>query len=379
MSPIVKNPGFRVHEPPFHSRIIDLIIDIEHLRRKEVHPTTHPYYYNQFRNIFHDLDAMGSARIDGNKTSISKYLEAKEDDPETKGRKTLEIDKVAEAMHFIDENLNETAIFQGFFTELHRMIREGITNQSSQYAGKFRRQEGRPEIPGNHAPSAHLIETYIEKLVTYISKKGSPKYDSIKAAYAHFEYLWIHPFREANGLTARILTYTMLLKTGFPGAHNRIINPTYAFCRDPEKYIELLRKADSGEEKDQFAWFEFALEGLRDDLDRMDQLTDYQVVKEKILIPAFKHPMFDRIFSDQDRLIIDIAIEKQIFQAADIRLIFPQKNAAEISKTIRWFREKEWITGLDENARKYVINFQNKYLIKYIISKLEKAGFIPFI
>ncbi len=371
--------GFRLPEPAFDSRITDLVIELECLRNKEVVPTTEAYYYDQFRTIFHDLDAMGSSRVDGNKTGLSKFLESRDDDQEAKGRKTLEIEKVAEAMRLIDENLKETIIFQGFFTELHRILREGITNQSSQYAGKYRRNEARPGIAPNHAPPYHLVETYLDKLIALIGKKESPKYDAIKAAYTHQRYLWVHPFREANGLSARVLTYVMLLKMGFQGAHNRIINPSYSFCHDPEKYLKLIRKADTDREKDMLDWIEFALTGLRDDLRRMDRLADYQVVKEEVLIPAFKHPMFDRVFSDHDRLIIDVAIEKQIFQAGDIRLLFPQKNASEISKMLKWLKEKEWIVPLDENSRKYAINFHNKYLVKFIVSKLEKAGFIPFI
>ena len=111
---------FQVPEPLFNSKITDLVIDIEYLRRKETIVTTDPFIYNQLRKIFLDLDAMGSARVDGNKTGLSKFFEAKEDDPESKGRKTLEIDKVSEAMLFLDKNMDSTIFYQGFFPEIHQ-------------------------------------------------------------------------------------------------------------------------------------------------------------------------------------------------------------------------------------------------------------------
>ncbi|MFA6483497.1 MAG: hypothetical protein WCW62_13020, partial [Bacteroidales bacterium] len=152
----------------------------------------------------------------------------------------------------------------------------------------------------------------------------------------------------------------------------------FSFCWDPEKYLKLMRRADSEKEKDVFAYIEFALEGLRDDMARMDRLLNYDVIREDILRPAFKHPLFDRVFSEQDRLIIELAMDKQVFQAGDVRLFFPQKHPTEISKMIKWLRDKEMIIGIDENARKYAINLENKYLVKLVVGKLERAGFIPF-
>jgi Fic family protein len=373
-----KTSAFRSPEPLFSSRVTDLVIELEHLRREEKQVTTDPFIYNQFRQIFRDLDAMSSARIDGNKTGLSKYFEAKDDEPEAKGRKAIEIDKVSEAMKLIDSNFDELHIFQGFITELHRIIRDGITNESSRFAGKFRHGPARPDVPGNTSPQFHLVETYLDKLISYINKKDHWKYDAIKSAMVHQKFLWIHPFREANGLMARILTYIILKKQGFNSRHDRIINPAFICASDPDKYIRLLRKADSEKEKEVNDYLEFFLDGLRQDIIRMDKLFDYQVIKDEILIPAFKHPLFDRVFSDQDRLIINVAIEKQLFQAADIRLLFPQKHPTEISRMLKWLRDKDMIINTDENARKYAINLENKYLVKFIVGKLERAGFIPF-
>ena len=84
--------GFQLPEPEFRSRLTDLIIELEFLRKSQVATSTDPSLYKQLREIFRDMDSVASTRIDGNKTGLSKFLEAKEEEEDVKGRKTIEID-----------------------------------------------------------------------------------------------------------------------------------------------------------------------------------------------------------------------------------------------------------------------------------------------
>lgn len=378
MSPRISKMGFKLLTPDFNSPVIDLIMDLEFLKRREIRSTTDPKIYQQLREIFRDMDAIGSARIDGNKTGLSKFLESKKEEPETKGNKTIEIDKISDAYKIVEENFRNTTFFQGFFVELHKLLRDGLTKDSTRTAGKFRVDlNGENQIPLK-SPESHLVEPYLSTLVGLINKKSPPKYDVLNIAFTHHKLLWIHPFREANGLLSRLFSYFMLLKNGFNGTSNRIINPSFGLASNPEKYLYYLKKADSGLDKDILNWYQFALTGLRDDMSRIDLLHDFKYLKEEIIKPALNHPLFERLFNDQDRLIMDIAVEKQVFQASDIRVYFPSKHPSEISKMLKWLKEKELIFTLEDNTRKYAVNLQNKYLIKQIIAKLDKKGFLPF-
>ena len=378
MSPRVKSKGFKLPVPDFSSPVTDYVMDLEYLRRHRPMTSTDPILYRQLSGVFKDLDAVASARIDGNKTGLSKFLEAKEEDPEIKGRKTIEIDKIAQALQFIDDNLNTIVFYSGFLTELHKLIREDLTKESSRNAGKFRRgtddEIQRPDL----APESHQIDIYNDSLITLINKEYSSKFDAIKTMLVHQKFLWIHPFREANGHISRLLSYTMLKRYGFDGSHGRIINSAMGICPDIQQYLFYLKKADSNNDKAIMDWLAFSLKGLRDNLVRMDQLYDYTYLKDEIINPALKHPLFDRLFTDQDRLIMGIAVDKQVFQAADIRTFFPQKHPTEISKMLRWLKDKELIINLEDNSRKYAVNLRNKYLVKLIVARLDKNGFLPF-
>ena len=367
-----------MYEPQFNSMITDYVIDLEFLRRQSQETSTEPILYDQFRRIFRDLDALASARIDGNKTGLSKYLEAKEEADETKGHKTTEIDKISHSIEFIDNHIQETVFYSGLFTKLHHLIRDDITKESTRNSGKYRRGAKEESACPATAPPHHLIPTYIDNLIAFINKGSHSKYDAIKTMLVHQKFLWIHPFRESNGLLSRLITYTMLKKAGYDGINNRIVNASMSVCPDIPQYLHFLKKADSGSDKDIRDWLCFSLKGFRDNQDKLMQLLDYDFVKEHIIMPALKHPLFDRLFTDQDRLIMDIAVEKQVFQAADIRMFFPQKHASEISKMLRWLKDKELLINLEDNSRKYAVNLNNKHLVKPIIAKLDKNGFLPF-
>ena len=70
MSAIFKPYDLTLIKPDFDSPLTDLIIELEHLRKKDLGGSTHPEVFFQLRNIFHWLESMGSARIEGNNTTI---------------------------------------------------------------------------------------------------------------------------------------------------------------------------------------------------------------------------------------------------------------------------------------------------------------------
>ncbi|MGV0928494.1 hypothetical protein ACTS9K_15180 [Empedobacter sp. ULE_I145] len=79
-------------QPDFDSPLTDLIIELEHLRKKDLGGSTHPAVFFQLKSIFHWLESMGSARIEGNNTTIAEYVETKIDDsPRALTSKLLEI------------------------------------------------------------------------------------------------------------------------------------------------------------------------------------------------------------------------------------------------------------------------------------------------
>jgi len=70
---VFKHYDLELKEPPFGSSLTDLIIDLNHLRKKQLGGTTPARVFFQLKGIFHMLESIGSARIEGNNTTLLEY------------------------------------------------------------------------------------------------------------------------------------------------------------------------------------------------------------------------------------------------------------------------------------------------------------------
>jgi len=70
----------KLTEPSFRSPLTDLIIELDYLRKKRFGGSTHPMVFLQLKHIFHTLESIGSARIEGNNTTLAEFIETKLED-----------------------------------------------------------------------------------------------------------------------------------------------------------------------------------------------------------------------------------------------------------------------------------------------------------
>ncbi len=63
--------------PAFDSPLVDVLTELEYLRRLQLGGTTPPQVFFQLKTIFHMLESLGSARIEGNHTTLADYVESK--------------------------------------------------------------------------------------------------------------------------------------------------------------------------------------------------------------------------------------------------------------------------------------------------------------
>jgi Fic family protein len=169
----------------------------------------------------------------------------------------------------------------------------------------------------------------------------------------------------------------MLVKQGFNVKVGRILNPTAVFCNERNEYYNSLAKADSGDQKSLLGWCQYVLSGLKREIEKIDNLLDHDFLLQKILIPAIEVSLERQLITETETKILMVAAERQIFQAGDVKNIFPKKIPQEISRILRGLREKKMIVSVDPGARKYYINFHNNYLLRGIIMMLDRNGFLP--
>lgn len=380
------NPTFKAYDlkivvPNFSSPITDLILELEHLRKKTLLGTTNTNVFFQLKKIFHTLESIGSARIEGNNTTIVEYIETKLETTKNPSYSIKEIQNIEKAMLFIEETVLEYPINRAFISELHQIIVEGLpappNGEGDLTPGVYRLSNPKIQNSQHLPPENYLVEGYMKELFDFIEKDDSSKYDLLKIAIAHHRFVWIHPFGNGNGRTVRLFTYAMLVKNGFKVGEERIINPTAVFCGNRNDYYDFLSLADSGTDEGILSWCEYVLKGIREEIIKIDKLLDYEYLKKEILIPTVIYSLERKYITDIESKILKKVIEKQLVEAKDLKEFFKGKLDAEVSRQIKKLIDKKMLLPQKTGGRKYVIRFDNNFLLRGIIKTLGEKGFLP--
>ncbi len=243
--------------PSFDSPLVDAVTDLEHLRRLHLQGTTPPEVFFQLKHIFHILECLGSARIEGNHTTLADYVESTLDDsPQAHSEPIMETDNIEKAMRYIDERIHSGGeLTEMFIRDLHTITVTTLKREGDATPGAYRQTQVSIAQSEHLPPEFILVPQYMQELVAFINHDDPPKYALIKAALAHHRFGWIHPFGNGNGRVARLLTYALLIQYGFNvKTGGRLLNPTAVFCNDRDKYYTMLAQADTGTPAGCEAW-----------------------------------------------------------------------------------------------------------------------------
>ena len=368
-------------EPDFGSSLTDLIIELDYLRKKQLGGSTHPKVFFQLKNIFHKLESIGSARIEGNNTTIAEYMETNLSDRKQFSEGIKEIQNIEKSMVFVEENIVDYPISRALISEMHKMIVDELMpppqGEGDSTPGQFR-QVNLEISKSTHKPPEWLkVNEYMEELLDFVNREDSPKYDLLKTAIAHHRFVWIHPFRNGNGRTVRLFTYAMLVKVGFNVNVGRIINPTAVFCSNRNDYYSYLSAADNGTRAGMLSWIEYVLKGLKEEIEKIDKLSDYEFLRKEILMPSINLSLERKYITDLESKVLKRAVDLQVISAADVKSIFPGKVDSEVSRQIKKLIDQKMLTQEKEGGRKYVLRFDNSYLLRSIIQLLGDKGFLP--
>jgi Fic family protein len=369
-------------EPNFGSNLTKLILELDHLRKKRLGGSTHPQVFFQLKHIFHTLESIGSARIEGNNTTIAEYIETKlEENESPREQGIIEIRNIEKAMAFIEENVEDYSINRMFVSEMHKRIVDGLIpppdGEGDHTPGYYRKTNVKIAKSNHVPPDWSRVDEFMDELFEFIGKEDEPQYDLLKVAIAHHRFVWTHPFGNGNGRTVRLFTYAMLVKLGFNVNVGRILNPTAVFCSNRDDYYQYLSTADKGAKDGILSWCEYVLGGLRDEIEKIDNLLDYEYLKSEILVPTINYSVEREFITDLEAKILKRVIEKQKIQASDLKDIFKGKVPAEISRQIRKLIDKKMLIPIREGKRTYVLRFDNNYLLRGVISSLGDKGFLP--
>ncbi|MCB0429758.1 MAG: Fic family protein [Flavobacteriales bacterium] len=376
-----KNTALSLHEPIFGSALTSLVLELEHLRRMRLGGTTLPELFFELKQLFHYLESVGSARIEGNNTTIAQFIETQLEDRPYVNEDIQEIRNIEAGMKWVDENAEEFPINRAFISELHKTVVNKLTpppdGEGDKTPGEYRQHDVSIQGAIHKPPESLLVNEYMDELFEFMQKDIPSQYHLIRIAIAHHRFMWIHPFGNGNGRTGRLLTYAMLVQTGFRVHVGQILNPTAVFCIDRDLYHQYLAKADQGTYDGMDHWCTYVLEGLSNEIKKIEKLSERSFVCEHLLLPAINYSLKMKYVDSDEHTILKIAAEKQVIKAEDIRKVLRDMHHTTVSRKIKALRDKKMLRQIQGKSTRYRLSFIDSFLLRGIVQALTNEGYIP--
>jgi len=152
------------------------------------------------------------------------------------------------------ENSNEFKFTEDFINDLHYHFYRYIDRSN---AGKYRKED--VLVNGHSCPTSEKLSVLMSDFVNWLNSEETRDLHPIrKAALAHYQLTWIHPYIDGNGRTARLLMNAILMLHNYP----LIIMPNT--IRD--RYFSTLGTAHSDNCTDIIPFFQLISETIEENL-----------------------------------------------------------------------------------------------------------------
>ena len=378
----MENIKIKIPQPAWYSELVSIILQLEKLRGTNDSWDLPKHIFRQLKEVFHILETLGSARIEGNNTTLSDYVEHVISGDRCGSEKNLEIENLQRAIKFIEDVVDTDFIIdRAFISELHKIVTYGLTpppkGEGSRYPGELRKHNVTIAKAKHQPPDWIVLPDYFDEFIRFINQDLKAQNQLLMVAIAHHRFSYIHPFDNGNGRVGRLLNYALLIKLGFNVGKERIFNPSSVFYSDRNKYYEMLAKADSLEDEDVLQWCEYFLKGLLNEINKIDSLSNKNFVLNKILRAAVDFARDRMMINDREYKILKLLLSKSNLQIKSTDLSeIGITDSVKKSRAIAALREKNILMTAEGKARVYTINIANSYLLRGIIEYLTKLGFV---
>jgi Fic family protein len=375
-----------IPSPTWDQPIVGKILELSRLRDKRITAYSVDVFI-ELKWIFQDLENWASARIEGNQTELIDALTQNADVDKEVAKTTdyQEVKNLSKATRYIDEYLANpnNEINEKFILEIHKIVVDGLPvgkNLPGDATPGKTRIKNVTITKSNHQPPMGIkVKDYFADLSEFINQDHDIKDDFLKIAIAHHRFTWIHPFSNGNGRIARLLTYAMLQKLGYEVRRAHILNPSLVFNSDREKYYDMLAAADLGTPAGLLEWCTYFVDGLLDEIKKIDRLLDARYVRERILTPVLNQAYDNKRLSTQEYEILKYSIssEGMTFTAGDLdRALNVKFKPYQRTRIVNKMKNDGLIQLAVDSKQKYVIKLNSSLLVRYSTDVIVDEGFI---
>lgn len=170
----------------------------------------------------------------------------------------------------------------------------------------------------------------------------------LKSIIAHLYLVWIHPFGDGNGRTARLLEVMILLRSGVPLPSCQLLSNHYNMTRE-KYYRELQRASESGGEIAPF--LVYAVEGFRDGL--KEQIERVRELQWEVSWRNYVHERFrdaDHVGARRKHVVLDLDQQDLPVPKAKIRTVsarvaldYAKLDEKTFNRDIAWLEQQQLI------------------------------------
>ncbi|MDQ0919171.1 Fic family protein [Paenibacillus sp. V4I5] len=153
-------------------------------------------------------------------------------------REHFEVVNHSEAIYYVQDVVNRNMeLTEYVIKSIHHLVLKNIDDEN---AGRYRMINVLISGSGHTPPNFSVLAEKMEQLIQWYDEHKDKLHPVELAAEFHFRFVYIHPFSDGNGRTARLLMNLILMKYGFPPAIVKAANDARL------KYYETLELASMG-------------------------------------------------------------------------------------------------------------------------------------
>lgn len=152
-------------------------------------------------------------------------------------REHFEVINHNRAIQFLESLVDHKTLLRSIdVLNIHELVMHGIDED---FAGRLR--NGMVRIVGANftPPGPEKISILLDELIDFANSNPLHLDKVILSAVFHHRLVWIHPFFDGNGRTARLVMNLLLMQAGFP--------PAIILKNDRKKYYDALVHANKGD------------------------------------------------------------------------------------------------------------------------------------
>jgi Fic family protein len=167
----------------------------------------------------------------------------------------------------------------------------------------------------------------------------------LKAIMAHLYLVWIHPFHDGNGRTARLLEFRFLLEAGAPSPAGQLLSNHYNETREEYyRHLEISWRKKNGV----LDFMEYALQGFVDQLE--EQIIRIRLDQIEVAWENYVHIQFGETKTERRRkkLMLAISAEKDpvprnriLSLDTDLAVQYLNKTTKTLSRDLRDLEKRE--------------------------------------